>query len=260
MINRSLTINPEEVEKKIILFIRNKIHKAGFTRVVIGLSGGLDSTVSATLAVKALGKDSVFGFILPYRSVSKETLLDAESVGKDLGIYYTTVDITPIVDAYISSDDPQMYLRKGNLMARIRMAILYDQSVVFKALVLGTSNKTELLLGYGTIYGDLGVALQPLGGLYKTQVFQLAKYLNVKDSIINKKPTAELYPGQTDEGDLGATYADMDKILFHIHDLKLSNTRLRELGLDVNLAKRLRNLIKKNAFKGKLPPIAKLIS
>ncbi len=255
---KALNINPELTTKMITSFIREKVLKAGFGRIVMGLSGGLDSTVVAHLAVKALGREGVVGIVLPYRTVRPETINDAEGVGRDLGIKYTTIDITPMVEAYLPSDVKELYLRKGNFMARMRMAVLYDQSVIYRALVLGTSNKTELLLGYGTIYGDLGVSLQPLGDLYKTQVYELAQYLGVKQNILKKVPTADLYPGQTDEGDLGATYAEMDKILFHLVELKESLTKLKQSGFNMELVQRLKKRILQNRFKSCLPPIAKL--
>lgn len=253
----SIPFDPIFTENTLIRFIRDEVTKFGIESVVIGLSGGLDSSVSATLAVRALGKDKVFGYVLPYKTTSKESLDDAYLVGEILGIHIETIDITQIVNSYFKLEDVDR-LRRGNFIARIRMCILFDKSNEHNALVLGTSNKTELLLGYGTIYGDMASAINPLGDLYKTQVRILAKEIGIPEKIITKPPTADLWIGQTDEGELGITYEEADEILFHLVEKRVSPQHLIEIGYDSEKVVKILNMIKKNQFKRTLPIIAKL--
>ncbi|MBC7321146.1 NAD+ synthase, partial [bacterium] len=233
-------------------FIKDETKKFDIDRVVIGLSGGLDSSVSATLAVDALGRENVFGFLLPYKTTSKENLEDAQLMVKILGIQAETIDITPIVDSYFKTDDVDR-LRKGNFIARVRMCILFDKSNELNALVLGTSNKTELLLGYGTIYGDMASAINPLGDLYKTQIRTLAREIGIPERIISKPPTADLWIGQTDEGELGITYEEADDILYNLIEKRISPSILVERGYDIAKINKVINLVKKNQFKRSLP-------
>lgn len=255
--NTNIPFDPIFTKNILTRFIRDETRKFGINRVVIGLSGGLDSSVSATLAVRALGKENVFGFILPYKTTSKESLDDAQLIVEILGIQVETIDITPIVDSYFKTNDVDK-LRRGNFIARVRMCILFDKSSELSALVLGTSNKTELLLGYGTIYGDMASAINPLGDLYKTQIRILAKEIGVPERIISKPPTADLWVGQTDEGELGITYEEADDILYNLIEKRIPSSILIERGYDIAKVNKIISLVKKNQFKRSLPIIAKL--
>ncbi len=255
--NTSIPFDPIFTKNILVRFIRDETKKFDIDRVIIGLSGGLDSSVSATLAVSALGKENVFGFILPYKTTSRESLDDAQLMVKILGIQAETIDITPIVDSYFKIDDVDR-VRRGNFIARVRMCVLFDKSNELNALVLGTSNKTELLLGYGTIYGDMASAINPLGDLYKTQVRVLAKEIGIPERIISKPPTADLWVGQTDEGELGITYEEADDILYNLIERRIPPLVLIERGYDVSKINKIVSLVKKNQFKRSLPIIAKL--
>lgn len=254
----SLEINCSLVKKILTGFIKNETTKVGFKRVVVGLSGGLDSSVSAYLAKLALGKENVTGIMMPYKTSSKESLEHAKSVIRALGIKSIKVDITPMIDAYFQSFPEADNLRRGNKMSRERMTILYDHSVKESALVLGTSNKTELLLGYGTLYGDMASAINPIGDLYKTQVRQLAGDLGVPKKIVNKKPSADLWIGQSDEEELGFTYEDVDRLLFYLVDKRYSEKELLRLGFDKGFIRNIIKRIQVSQFKRKLPVIAKI--
>lgn len=254
-----------ELDNKIIVnqitdFIKSNVNNAGFTKGVIGLSGGLDSAVSAYLSALALGKENMHFVLMPYKSSSKESVTDAMKVVESLGVSHSVVEITPMVDAYIDNYTKEglSVVRKGNIMARMRMIVLYDISAERNALVIGTGNKTEILLGYTTIYGDSACALNPLGDLYKTQVRNLAKYLNVPESIILKKPSADLWEGQTDEDEMGLTYEETDRYLYNKYDLKQSKENFLDMGFEEKLMLKIDNMIEKNRFKSLLPPIAKI--
>ena len=201
-----LNIDPQFVSGILVDFLKREAGKFGFSKGVIGLSGGLDSTVSAYLAAKAFGPENVLGVLMPYRTSSPNSITDAEEVVKKTGIRSLKVDITPIVDAYLDTVPEADNLRRGNVMARCRMIVLFDQSQKEKALVIGTSNKSELMLGYGTWFGDMASSINPLGDLYKTQERQLAAHLGVPEKILKKAPSADLWAGQTVEGELGFTY------------------------------------------------------
>lgn len=253
-----LSLNMVIVEKILVDFLRDEIQNAGFSKGVLGLSGGIDSTVAAFLASKALGPANVIGLILPYKTSSKESRADAEQVAGVLGIRTEVRDITGVVDAFISSAGAVNRVRAGNVMARQRMIHLYDVSGAEKALVIGTSNKTEIFLGYGTHYGDTASALNPLGDLYKTQVYQLAKAMGVPEHIVGKKPSADLWEGQTDEGELGFTYAEVDRLLFYMIDERRSVRELVNLGFEESFVHRVREMVRKSQFKRQLPLIAKV--
>jgi NAD+ synthase len=247
------TIDPKEILPQLLDFIRKRTAASGRHRLVIGLSGGLDSTTSAYLGVRALGRENLVGYIMPYATSSAESTKDAVLVAGELGIEHGTVDITPMVDAYFRSFPDAGKVRKGNFMARMRMAILYDRSEVQDALVLGTGNRTEALLGYTTLWGDMACAFTPLGSLYKTQVRQLAAHLGVPQKIIEKPPSADLWTGQTDEGEMGLTYEEVDKLLYHMFDLEYDNRALKKAGFDPTFIKRVRSMVAANAFKRQMP-------
>ncbi|MGH2566997.1 MAG: NAD+ synthase [Bacteroidota bacterium] len=254
----SLKLNMGLVKELLVRFLHDETHNAGFHKGVIGVSGGVDSAVSASLAERALGKENTFGIIMPYKSSSPESMRDAERVVKELGIRSETVDISPIVDAYCERYAIVDKVRRGNVMARVRMIVLYDVSAREGALVIGTSNKTELMVGYGTLYGDTASALNPLGDLYKTQVWQLAESLGVPQNIIDKKPTADLWEGQTDEDELGFSYRQLDELLFQMIDERRNDDELKKLGFAEDVIKKVRALVRKNQFKRRPPIIAKI--
>lgn len=253
-----LEINVKLVEKLLIGFIENVVTKTGFSRVVIGLSGGVDSALCAYLAKKALGRENVTGIIMPYRLSNPESVQHGRLIVKKTRIRSMTVNISEMVDAYFEKVPDIDNMRKGNKMARERMTILYDQSAALNALVLGTSNKSELLLGYGTLYGDMAHALNPLGDLYKTQVWQMATHMGVPEEIVGKAASADLVVGQTDEDDLGFKYADVDVLLYHLVDLRCSMEELVEKGFDPTFIDRVDRLVRLNQYKRRLPVIAKV--
>lgn len=255
---RSLALNVGIVRRLLVDFLRDGCRNAGFQKAVLGLSGGVDSAVVAALAVEAVGKDNVLGVILPYRTGSARSREDAELVARVLSIHHEVIDISPMVDAYLATVKDVGKVRQGNVMARQRMIVLYDLSSRERALVLGTSNKTELLLGYGTIFGDLASALNPLGDLYKTQVWQLAEALGVPEGIVRKEPSADLWEGQTDEGELGLTYARVDQLLYAMIDERRSDAELLTMGFEREFIERVRSLIRTNQFKRRPPVIAKV--
>jgi len=253
-----MNIDPEFVEKVLTRFIKDEWGRAGFRKAVLGLSGGLDSAVCAGLASRALGPRNVLGLILPMGRAFPEEVADARDVAATFGIRTKTIDISPQIEAYFSAHPTTNRVLKGNKMARERMSILYDHSAREKALVLGTSNKTELLIGYGTLHGDMASAFNPIGDLYKTQVRTLARRLGVPDRCLSKRPTAGLWPGQTDEDEIGLTYETIDRILYELVDLRKSRTEVAASGLNPADIDRVVSMMKKSEFKRKLPPIAKI--
>jgi NAD+ synthase len=257
----NLDLNCETVRKILIGFIENEVRKAGFERVVVGLSGGVDSALSAFLAAEALGPQNVWGILMPYRTSNPESAEHATLVVRALGINSLTVDITPMVDAYLAVFPDMDQVRRGNKMARERMTILFDHSAGLRALVLGTSNKTELLLGYGTLYGDMASAVNPLGDLYKTQIRQLARHLQVPAVIVDKQPSADLWVGQTDEAELGFTYAEVDRVLHLLVDQRYEVTDLiGEESCDEKFVRAVSRKIQASQYKRRLPVIAKVSS
>jgi len=240
-------------------FIDNEVRKAGFGRVVLGLSGGVDSALAAYLAAEALGPESVTALVMPYRTSNPESAAHAALVIKALGIPSLTVDITPMVDAYFALFPDADMVRRGNKMARERMTILFDHSMGQKALVLGTSNKTELLLGYGTLHGDMASALNPLGDLYKTQVRQLARHLGVPPIIVDKQPSADLWAGQTDEAELGFTYEEVDRVLYLLVDCRHEVADLVAQGsFSEEFVRAVYRKVQGSQYKRRLPVIAKI--
>ena len=252
---KQLKISPERIEKRIIKFIQDELGKTPFHQGIIGLSGGLDSTVVAYLTAKAIGSKNVFGLILPFRTSSSKNIADAKLVAKKLSIHYKITNITPMLKSYFKDFSKVNKIRLGNKMARERMSILYDLAKKEKALVIGTSNRTELLLGYFTKYGDAGVDIEPLGSLYKSQVYQLAEYLNIPEKIINKVPSAELWKGQTDEGELGLTYKEMDEILYFLVDRKYKKEKILKLGYPEKKIEKIESLFKNSSHKRNLAPV-----
>lgn len=253
-----MKINGVFVEKILTSFIKEELSKFNYNNGILGLSGGLDSTVSAFLASKALGKEHVIGMIMPYGKTFSEDVVDAHNVAEILGIRTETIDISPSVDAYFSVYPTDNKIIKGNKMARERMSVLFDFSARERALIIGTSNKTELLLGYGTLHGDMACAINPLGDLYKTQIRFLGEHLRLPEKILKKVPTAGLWEGQTDEDELGLNYEEIDKILFQLVDKRKSKDELIAMGFHLDKVDRIIQRIKGSEFKRQLPPIAKI--
>jgi len=253
-----LTINTEVATQILTGFIKSEVTRVGYSRAVIALSGGLDSALSLALAVKALGAENVLAVRMPYRSSSPDSLEHAQSLIDQFKVPNETVEITDMVEPLFARDPQISKQRKGNIMARSRMIVLYDQSEIFKGLAIGTSNKTEILLGYSTMWGDMASALNPIGDLYKTQVRQLSRALNIPAPIIDKPPSADLWAGQTDEGELGFTYDEVDKLLFLLVDQRFSLQECVEEGIDEKFVKSVLARIQRYQFKRMMPPIAKL--
>ena len=253
-----LEINPEKVSEELVNFIRQKLSEASFGRAIVGLSGGIDSSTTAYLAQRALGADNVWGANMPYRTSSPQSANDARLVANDLGINFMAIEITDMVDAYFRLFPEADQVRRGNRMARERMAILYDQSAALQALVLGSGNKTELLLGYCTLHGDMACAIALLGDLYKTQVRELARFLGVPEQIITKAPTADLWPGQSDEAELGFTYERVDKLLYFMIEKRHTAAEIRGLGFADAFVEEVTGRIAKFRYKRCSPPIPQI--
>jgi NAD+ synthase len=253
-----LSINTELARAILTGFIRSEITRVGYQRAIIGLSGGVDSALSCFLAVEALGADNVLAVCMPYKDSSPQSLDHARLVIEKLGIEALTISISAMVEPLFERYPDMNQVRRGNVMARQRMIILYDQSEQTKALVIGTGNKTEILLGYTTLFGDSACALNPLGDLYKTQVRQLAQYVGVPEVIIAKPPSADLWMGQTDEGELGFTYAEVDELLYLLVDQRYSPEECVAAGFNGDFVKAVVERIKRYHYKRVMPPIAKL--
>lgn len=253
-----LKIDPELVTEILCRFLREETGRAGFERAVVGLSGGLDSSVVATLCARALGPENVLAVTMPYKTSSDETRRDSQTIIDWLGVRTIDLPITDQVDAYFARVGKAAQLRLANKCARERMAVLYDQSAAFQALVIGTGNKSEILLGYGTQFGDMASAINPVGDLYKTQLRRLAAHLEVPERILAKQPTADLWVGQTDEGELGFSYAEADRLMVLMVDLRLRRAELLRAGFTVEFIDRVSTLIRRNRYKRRMPVIAKL--
>lgn len=258
MINPTLSINTTLAREILAGFIKSEVTRIGMSRAVVGLSGGLDSALSCALAVEALGAENVLAVRMPYKASSSDSLEHAQVLIDQLGVQSKTIEITDMVEPLFKLDPQISKMRMGNIMARERMIVLFDQSEVFKGLVIGTSNKTEILLGYSTIYGDSASAMNPIGDLYKTQVRQLSRALNIPAPIIDKPPSADLWEGQTDENELGFTYEEVDKLLYLLVDQRYSPHEAIEAGFDKKFVDAVTARIRRNQFKRMLPPIAKV--
>ena len=254
----SLGINTDLTHQTLVDFIRSELTRAGFSRAVVGVSGGVDSALTCFLAAEALGPENVLAIFMPYETTSTDSREHAALVIEATGARQQTVDITPMVTSLFDRFPKADNIRRGNVMARMRMIVLYDQSAAFNGLVIGTGNKTESLLGYTTLYGDSACAINPLGDLYKTQILQLARAVGVPESIVSKPPSADLWNGQTDEDELGFTYDEVDRLLMLLVDQDRSAQACIDTGFDEKFVQNVVERIQRNQFKRVLPPIARL--
>ncbi len=255
---KDLSINTELARTILTGFIRSELTRVGFTKAVIGLSGGIDSALSCYLTVEAMGPENVLAVRMPYKTSSQASLDHAQLVIDDTGIQSLTIPITEMADPLLATIPDDQKVRRGNVMARTRMIVLYDQSSAFNGLVIGTGNKTEILLGYSTQFGDSASAINPIGDLYKTQVRQLSRHLGVPGPIIDKPPTADLWIGQTDEQELGFTYEEVDQLLFLLVDQRYTPQECVEAGYGEKFVRDVVTRIQRYHFKRVMPPIAKL--
>jgi NAD+ synthase len=253
-----LEIHFETVEKLLVNFIRDCVYKNYFKHGIVGVSGGIDSAVVLALTQRALGKENTFAMLMPYRLSSESSLADGKNICQQLEVAYDIVDISPSVDAYFTRFPTDNKILIGNKCARERMSVLFDFSARKKALVVGTSNKSELLIGYSTLYGDSAAAFLPIGDLYKTQVFALARYLDIPEEIINKKPSADLWEQQTDEGEIGITYKELDEILFQLIDCRKEEAEIEAAGHSRENIRRIQRMIVNSQYKRTMPPVTKL--
>jgi NAD+ synthase len=253
-----LAIDTDVARRIIGEFIRGQLRQAGFERAVLGLSGGIDSALVAFLTAEAIGAERLLCVLMPYRTSSPASRADAEEVVERLGCASEIIDISPMVDGFYGLETDAAALRRGNFMARMRMAVLYDRSVTWGGLVVGTGNKTESLIGYTTLFGDNACAFNPIGDLYKSQVRQVAAAIGVPDRIIRKAPSADLWPGQTDEDEAGFDYPTLDRLLFWRIDKRRSVDEVVALGFAPDMVERVDRMVASSEFKRQVPPIAKL--
>jgi len=253
-----LDLNLKEVHSELVEFLRESFKKVGFSKAVLGLSGGIDSALVAYLLRDALGKENVLAIMMPYKSSNPDSLNHAKLVVEDLGINSKTIEITDMIDAYFKNEEEATSLRMGNKMARERMSILFDYSSKENALVVGTSNKTEIYLGYSTQFGDSACALNPIGDLYKTNIWDLSRYLKIPNELIEKKPSADLWEGQTDEQEMGLTYKEADQVLYRMLE---ENKKVEEVlaeGFNKDLVDNIVRRMNRSEYKRRMPLIAKI--
>jgi len=253
-----LDLNLKDIHNELVEFLRENFKKAGFSKAVLGLSGGIDSALVAYLLRDALGKENVLAIMMPYKSSNPDSLNHAKLVVEDLGINSKTIEITDMIDAYFKNEKEASSLRMGNKMARERMSILFDYSSKENALVVGTSNKTEIYLGYSTQFGDSACALNPIGDLYKTNIWDLSRYLKIPNELIEKKPSADLWEGQTDEQEMGLTYKEADQVLYRMLE---ENKKVEEVlaeGFNKDLVDNIVRRMNRSEYKRRMPLIAKI--
>lgn len=253
-----LILNTDLLRKLLVGFVRDEVHKVGLKKAVLGLSGGIDSALVVFIAAEALGPENVHAVCMPYTCSNPESEAHARLVAEACGVDFRVIPITPMVDSYFDMFPDADNMRRGNKMARERMTILFDHSALFSALVLGTSNKTELLLGYGTLHGDMASALNPIGDLYKSQVWQLSEALGIPQEVIDKKPSADLWAGQTDEEELGFSYRQVDELLYRMVDQRMTVAELLAAGFEREFIDSIHNKVQNSHFKRRMPVIAKV--
>lgn len=253
-----LDLNLREVHSELVNFLRENFKKVNFSKAVLGLSGGIDSALVAYLLRDALGKDNVLAIMMPYKSSNPDSLNHAKLVVKELGINSKIIEITDMIDAYFKIEKNFTALRMGNKMARERMSILFDHSSRENALVVGTSNKTEIYLGYSTQFGDSACSLNPIGDLYKTNIWDLARYLKIPNELIEKKPSADLWEGQTDEEEMGLTYKEADQVLYRMIEENKTMEEILKEGFNINLVENIVKRMNKSEYKRRMPLIAKI--
>ena len=253
-----LDLNLKEVHNELVEFLRENFKKAGFSKAVLGLSGGIDSALVAYLLRDALGKENVLAIMMPYKSSNPDSLNHAKLVIEDLKINSKTIEITDMIDAYFKNEKEATSLRMGNKMARERMSILFDYSSKENALVVGTSNKTEIYLGYSTQFGDSACALNPIGDLYKTNIWDLSRYLKIPNELIEKKPSADLWEGQTDEQEMGLTYKEADQVLYRMLEENKKVDEVLAEGFNKDLVDNIVRRMNRSEYKRRMPLIAKI--
>ena len=253
-----LDLNLKDVHNELVKFLRENFKKAGFSKAVLGLSGGIDSALVAYLLRDALGKENVLAIMMPYKSSNPDSLNHAKLVIEDLGINSKTIEITDMIDAYFKNEEEATSLRMGNKMARERMSILFDYSSKENALVVGTSNKTEIYLGYSTQFGDSACALNPIGDLYKTNIWDLSRYLKIPNELIEKKPSADLWEGQTDEQEMGLTYKEADQVLYRMLEENKTVKEILAEGFSKDLVDNILKRMNRSEYKRRMPLIAKI--
>ncbi|WP_338948711.1 NAD+ synthase [Fusobacterium nucleatum] len=253
-----LDLNLKDVHNELVKFLRENFKKAGFSKAVLGLSGGIDSALVAYLLRDALGKENVLAIMMPYKSSNPDSLNHAKLVVEDLKINAKSIEITDMIDAYFKNEKEASSLRMGNKMARERMSILFDYSSKENALVVGTSNKTEIYLGYSTQFGDSACALNPIGDLYKTNIWDLSRYLKIPNELIEKKPSADLWEGQTDEQEMGLTYKEADQVLYRMLEENKTVKEILAEGFSKDLVDNIVRRMNRSEYKRRMPLIAKI--
>ena len=253
-----LDLNLKDIHNELVEFLRENFKKAGFSKAVLGLSGGIDSALVAYLLRDALGKENILAIMMPYKSSNPDSLNHAKLVIEDLKINSKTIEITDMIDAYFKNEKEASSLRMGNKMARERMSILFDYSSKENALVVGTSNKTEIYLGYSTQFGDSACALNPIGDLYKTNIWDLSRYLKIPNELIEKKPSADLWEGQTDEQEMGLTYKEADQVLYRMLEENKTVEEILAEGFNKDLVDNIVRRMNKSEYKRRMPLIAKI--